>query len=42
MGDCMGDYEDIGYFISGLVDCMVWLYGILVFWGICKYLCFEW
>lgn len=25
MGDCMGDYEDTGYFISGSADCTVCL-----------------
>lgn len=42
MGDCMGDYEDTGYFISGSADCTVWLHGTSVLWGTCKHSCSEW
>lgn len=33
MGDCMGDYEDTGYFISGSADCTVCPHTIPFFVG---------
>jgi hypothetical protein len=32
MGDCMGDFEDTGYFISGSADCTVCLHKTFFLW----------